>query len=72
MRTNPAQSAGAIIARLRPQMAAIKGAIALTIAPNEMARIDTTEGESLEFSCKSGATAMTVRMLTDVAAYKAK
>ena len=28
MRSNPAQSAGAIIARLRPQMAAIKGAIA--------------------------------------------
>ena len=43
-----------------------------TIAPNSMARVDTTEGESFEFSCKSGATAMTVRMLTDVAAYKAK
>ena len=28
MRTDPAQSAGAIIARLRPQMAAIQGAIA--------------------------------------------
>ena len=28
MRSNPAQSAGAIIARLRPQMASIKGAIA--------------------------------------------
>ena len=43
-----------------------------TIAPNSMARVDTTEGESFEFSCKSGATAMTVRILTDVAAYKAK
>jgi hypothetical protein len=41
-----------------------------TIAPNSMARVDTNEGESFEFSCKSGATAMTVRMLTAVAAYK--
>ena len=27
------------------------------IAPNEMVRIDTTEGESLEFRCKGDATA---------------
>ena len=43
-----------------------------TIAPTDKARVDTTEGESLEFSCKAGATAMTVRMLRNVAAYKAK
>ena len=43
-----------------------------TIAPNNTARVDTTEGESLEFSCKAGATAMTIRMLRNVAAYKAK
>jgi len=42
------------------------------IAPNNTARVDTAEGQSLEFSCKSGATAMTVRTLTAVAAYKAK
>jgi hypothetical protein len=43
-----------------------------TIAPNNTARVDTMEGESLEFSCKAGATAMTVQMLKNVAAYKAK
>ena len=42
------------------------------IAPNNTARVDTTEGKSLEFSCKAGAMAMTVRTLSDVAAYKAK
>jgi hypothetical protein len=43
-----------------------------TIAPNSMARVDTMEGESFEFSCKHGATTMTVQMLRNVAAYKAK
>ena len=43
-----------------------------TIAPNDKARVDTTEGESIEFSCKAGATAMTVQVLRNVAAYKAK
>ena len=42
------------------------------IAPNNTARVDTTEGESLEFSCKASAMAMTVRTLRRVAAYKAK
>ena len=42
------------------------------IAPNKVARVDTMEGKSLEFRCNADATAMTVRMLRNVAAYKAK
>ena len=41
-----------------------------TIAPDSVARVDTNEGESFEFGCKSDAGAMSVRMLTAVAAYK--
>ena len=43
-----------------------------TIAQNDKARVDTTEGEPIEFSCEAGATAMTVQVLRNVAAYKAK
>ena len=41
-----------------------------TIAPNDIGRLDTVEGESLEFGCRPGATAMTVSVLRQVAAYK--
>jgi hypothetical protein len=41
-----------------------------TIAPDGVARVDTNEGESFEFGCKSDAGAMSVRMLTAVAVYK--
>ena len=41
-----------------------------TIAPDSVARVDTNEGELFEFGCKSDAGAMSVRMLTAVAAYK--
>lgn len=41
-----------------------------SIAATGKARIDTAEGESLELTCQPGATAMTVRLLTQVASYK--
>jgi hypothetical protein len=41
-----------------------------SIAANGKARVDTAEGESLELACQPGASAMTVRLLTQVASYK--
>jgi hypothetical protein len=41
-----------------------------SVAANGTARVDTAEGESLELACQPGATAMTVRLLTQVASYK--
>ena len=41
-----------------------------TIAPNKTGRFDTAEGESLEFGCKAGATAISVIVLKQVAGYK--
>ena len=38
-----------------------------TLAPNTLARLDTTDGESLEFACQPGAATMTVRLLKQVA-----
>lgn len=38
------------------------------IAANGTARIETAEGESLELTCQPAASAMTVRLLTQVAA----
>lgn len=40
------------------------------IAANGTARIDTAEGESLELVCQPAASAMTVRLLTQVATFK--
>ena len=34
-----------------------------TISPNETGRLDTVEGQSLEFGCKPGATVMSVNVL---------
>ncbi len=38
------------------------------VASNSSAIVDTAEGESLELACQPGATAMTVRLLKQVAA----
>jgi hypothetical protein len=46
------------------------GRLQQSVAANGKARIDTAEGESLELACQPGATAMTVRLLTQVASYK--
>lgn len=43
-----------------------------TIASNTKTRMDTSEGQSLEFNCQNGAAAMSVRKLTNVAVYKAR
>lgn len=40
------------------------------IPANTTAHIDTSEGESLELACQPAASAMTVRLLTQVATYK--
>jgi hypothetical protein len=40
-----------------------------SVAANGTARIDTAQGESLELACQPGAAALTVRLLTQVAAY---
>ena len=44
--------------------------IVQTIPTSKMARLDTGEGKSLEFGCNRGASAMTVRILNQVAAYE--
>lgn len=40
------------------------------VAVNSTARVDTAEGESLELTCQPGASAMSVRLLKQVASYK--
>jgi O-succinylbenzoate synthase len=41
-----------------------------TLAPNETGRLDTVEGQSLEFGCKPGARALSVSVLKQAAAYR--
>lgn len=55
--------------------AAVQGAgsrVQMQVLPGKAARVDTADGKALEFGCKLGATAMTVKALEQVAWSRAR